>query len=185
MVINIKNMVCRHCVSAVEDILRNALLHAIQVDIGIAKIEEEELDEPQTALLDNLLAKAGFERITDNDTLLIEKVKRTIIEHVHEQPDCNWTLSACLESHLGIPYDTLSRLFSQKEGRTIERYYIAQKIERVKELLAYKNLNLTEIAYRTGYSSAAHLSRQFKQITGINPKEYRIENCPRIPLNEV
>lgn len=185
MIINIRNMVCRHCVNAVEDILRKAMLTTRRVEIGLAEIEENELDEPQAALLDSLLARDGFERITDSDSLLVDRVKRTILEHIHEQPDCAWTLSACIESHIGVPYDTVSRVFSQKEGRTIERYYIAQKVERVKELLGYNELSLNEIAYRTGYSSTAHLSRQFKQLTGMTPKEYRLEKLPRKPLNEV
>ena len=185
MILNIKNMVCRHCVNALADLLREAGLHARRVDIGSAEIEEESLDEATAARLDSLLADAGFERITDADTRLIDTVKRTIIDHVHEQPDCTRTLSSCLESHIGMPYDTISRLFSQKEGRTIERFFIAQKIERVKELLAYKELTLNEIAYQTGYSSVAHLSRQFKQITGMSPSEYRSGSHPRKAINEV
>lgn len=184
MVINIRNMVCRHCVAALTDILRDTGLHAKKVEIGMAEIEEDEIPSSTLVLLDRKLAEAGFERITDADTLLIDRTKRTILEHI-QQPSCAWNLSACLESHLGVSYDTLSRIFSQKEGRTIERYYIAQKVERVKELLAYKELNLAEIADLTGYSSAAHLSRQFKQLTGITPTEYRLETCPRKPLNEV
>lgn len=185
MILNIRNMVCRHCVNALADILRQAELHAKNVEIGTAEIEEDSLDDETTSKLDSLLTAAGFERITDTDTLLIDKVKRTIIDHIHEQPDCDRTLSACLESHIGMPYDTISRLFSQKEGRTIERFFIAQKIERVKELLAYKELTLNEIAYQTGYSSSAHLSRQFKQVTGMSPSEYRIDSHPRKAINEV
>lgn len=185
MILNIKDMVCRHCVNALTDILREAGLHAKRVEIGRAEIEEDTLDEATASHLDRLLADAGFERITDSETLLTDNIKRAIIDHIHEQPDCAWTLSACLESHIGMPYDTISRLFSQKEGRTIERYYIAQKVERVKELLAYNELTLSEIAYRVGYSSTAHLSRQFKQVTGMSPSEYRVDSHPRTPINEV
>lgn len=82
----------------------------------------------------------------------MDKVKLAVLHHVRDQEECHYNLSACIEKHVGVAYDTLSRIFSQNEGRTIERYHIAQKVERVKELLGYKELTLAEIAFRTGYS---------------------------------
>ena len=98
---------------------------------------------------------------------------------------CRLNLSACLEEHLHIPYDTLSRIFSSLEGRTVEKYQIAQRVEWVKELLGYGEMTVSEIADYTGYSSAAHLSRQFKSVTGLTPTEYLRATASRRPLNEV
>lgn len=185
MRMNIRNMVCRHCVTALSDILdRLAIAHG-EVGIGYAEIEEGELSPDSLKRLDTELAAAGFERVVSTDDLLVDKVKLAVLHHVRDQEECHYNLSACIEKHVGVAYDTLSRIFSQNEGCTIERYHIAQKVERVKELLGYKELTLAEIAFRTGYSSAAHLSRQFKSETGVTPTEYIRSLGGRKPLNEV
>lgn len=178
-------MVCRHCVAAVTGILERLHIPFESVEIGSAKVDDTALDEETLARLDKELQKEGFERVVDSDSMTVEKIKHAVLHHVRDEEECHLNLSACIEERVGMPYDTLSRIFSQKEGRTIEKYHIAQKIERVKELLGYGQMNLAEIADRTGYSSASHLSRQFKQITGLTPSEYIRVAPDRKPLNEV
>lgn len=187
MEIMIKNMVCRHCVAAVEKILEELGITDADVTLGRVVIPPEEENDFPLERFDRMLEDNGFERILDRNTLIVEKIKETIIRHVRIERHCPLNLSACLERHLGnISYDTASRIFSTREGRTIEKYFIAQKIELVKELLEYHQVTLNEIADMTGYSSVSHLSRQFKEVTGISPSQYlRQDNSERLPLNEV
>lgn len=185
MEILIKNMVCRHCVAAVRQALESLGLDVLDVRLGVAETGGDVLSPSQAAAVDKALAELGFERIVDSDEALVERVKHAILEHVRAGDGCNLNLSACIESHLGVSYDTASRIFSAREGRTVEKYYIAQKIERVKELLGYGQQTLSEIAYCTGYSSVAHLSRQFKTETGMTPTEYLRTAGGRRSLDEV
>ena len=184
MEILIKGMVCHHCVEAVERVLQSAGLTPVNVVLGRAEIKEH-LDGPALQMLDKLLEHEGFERILDADSLLVEKVKRAVIEHVRKPNECRLNLSACLEKHLGATYDTMSRVFSAREGRTREKYQMAQRVEWVKELLGYGQYTISEIADMTGYSSTAHLSRQFKSVTGLTPTEYLRTSMDRRGLNEV
>lgn len=184
MEILIKGMVCHHCVEAVERVLQSAGLTPVNVVLGRAEIKEH-LDGPALQMLDKLLEHEGFERILDADSLLVEKVKRAVIEHVRKPNECRLNLSACLEKHLGATYDTMSRVFSAREGRTLEKYQMAQRVEWVKELLGYGQHTISEIADMTGYSSTAHLSRQFKSVTGLTPTEYLRTSMDRRGLNEV
>ena len=184
MEILIKGMVCHHCVEAVERVLQSAGLTPVNVVLGRAEIKEH-LDGPALLMLDKLLEHEGFERILDADSLLVEKVKRAVIEHVRKPNECRLNLSACLEKHLGATYDTMSRVFSAREGRTLEKYQMAQRVEWVKELLGYGQYTISEIADMTGYSSTAHLSRQFKSVTGLTPTEYLRTSMDRRGLNEV
>lgn len=172
MKISVRNMVCHHCVRALVEILSDMNLHIINVGLGAAEIQEDNLSEEQLAELDTRLAEAGFERISSREMEIVERVKREILKHVRSSDHCNLNLSACIEKAVNEDYKTVSKLFSKMEGRTIERYYILQRIERVKELLSYGEMDLTEIAYVTDFSSVAHLSRQFKQITGMTPTGY-------------
>lgn len=186
MEIMIKNMVCRHCVAAVERILETMGITGAEVTLGSARIPDVidggiNMDELDAALRDN-----GFERIVDRNSMIVENIKKIIIRHVRIERDCPLNLSACLEKHLDISYDTASRIFSSQEGRTVEKYFIAQKIELVKELMEYNQMTLSEIADMTGYSSVSHLSRQFKEVTGVTPSQYlRQENRRRLPLNQI
>lgn len=184
MEILIKNMVCHHCMNAVREAILTAGLTPERVELGIAEIKESPAPDVLEKL-DKLLKAEGFSRILDPETAIVEKVKRAIIHHVREENDNNHNLSDCVVTNVGIPYDTASRIFSAKEGRTIEKYHIAQKVEWVKELIKYGELTLSEIAYRVGYSSVAHLSRQFKSVTGMTPTDYIKASCPRKGLNEV
>lgn len=133
------------------------------------------IDEIDTELLDRELRSAGFELIKDKKLQLVEKVKNIIVEYIHysEDMDLKVNFSDFLSEKLHKDYSYISGTFSDIEGITIEKYIILQKIEKVKELISYDNLNFSEIAFRLNYSSIAHLSGQFKQVTGLTLSEYR------------
>lgn len=183
MKLAIKNMVCNHCVSAVRQALADLGLTPLSVELGRAEIAQKLTDE-QLAKLASRLEASGFELITDPAKDTVESIKREIIMMVRSDEPVPQKLSDYLSAKLNRDFRSLSRIFSDTEGRTIENYLIMQKIERVKELLLDGELNVSEIAYRTGYSSVAHLSRQFKEITGMTPSDFRRDGH-RLPLNEV
>lgn len=169
----IKNMVCSRCKMVVKDELTKLGLHAASVQLGEVEISEE-LTLQQKNELDAVLRSFGFELISDRKTRLIEKIKTVIVGLVHhseDQPGVRF--SEYISAQLHHDYNYLSNLFSEVEGITIEKYFIAQKIEKVKELLKYDELSLSEIASRLGYSSVAHLSNQFKKQTGLTPSFYK------------
>jgi AraC family transcriptional regulator len=171
----IKNMVCNRCIAAVKQELERQGLHPERVSLGEAIIKEDQFTETQRTKLDAALISLGFERIDDRKARLIEAIKNKAIQLIH-QPDklslkLNW--SSILAEELHYEYSYLSSLFSSVEGITLEQYIIRQKIERVKELLFYDELTLSEIADRLGYSSVAHLSSQFKKVTGFTPSELK------------
>ncbi len=179
----IKNMVCNHCVAAVRTALADCGLTPISVELGRAEISGQ-LSDNELHDIAKRLEESGFELITDPAKDLVETIKREIIMMVRADEPQTLKLSEYLSSRIGRDYRTLSRVFSDAEGRTIENYLILQKIERVKELLVDGQLTVSEIAWLTDYSSVGHLSRQFKAITGMTPSEFRISGR-RIPLNEV
>jgi len=186
MNIYIKNMVCHRCRIAVRNELENMGLRVLDVQLGEASVEGELTSEQLTALEQNL-ENLGFGLMDDKRSRLIERIKSLIIERIQDESGYqNVNLSDYLIGHLHHDYSYLSALFSEVEGTTIEKYAIAQKIEKVKELLVYDELSLSEIAYQLGYSSVAHLSNQFKKVTGLTPGYFR-KMKPRIrkPLDEV
>jgi len=150
-------------------------------------ILEKELGIEQKANLEKTLVELGFELIDDKKNRLIENIKKIIIELVQKQnSDLKTNLSDYLSNKLHHDYNYISNLFSEVEGTTIEKYFIAQKIEKVKELLVYDELSLSEIAYKLNYSSVAHLSNQFKKVTGLTPTYFKnIKEIKRKPLDEV
>ncbi len=184
MRIEVRNMVCRHCVQALENALRELDIPYREVGIGYADTVSA-LSVPQLRSLDAALAELGFGRIDNAEQSLVERAKRAVMHHVRDEAECRLKLSACIEEQVGVSFDTISRMFSQLEGRTIEKYHIAQKVERVKELLAYGGRTLEEIADITGYSSASHLSRQFKAVTGLTPTQFVSTRGKRTPLDKV
>jgi YesN/AraC family two-component response regulator len=145
-------------------------------------IPKDELEK-----LKKSLVGYGFELIDDTKSRIIEKIKNTIVQFIHHtNEDLKVNYSEYIESHLNRDYAYLSSLFSEVEGTTIEKYIILQKIERVKELLVYDELTLSEIAYKMGYSNVAYLSGQFKKITGLTPSHFKqVKENKRIPLDEV
>lgn len=180
----IKNMVCNRCIMVVKDIITKAGLHPVNVSLGDVELNEQ----PSTAQLqkiNNELEQVGFEVLTDQKKQLIEKIKSTVINYL-QQEDNQDNFSEILSSALHKDYSYLSKLFSEAEGTTIEKYLIDQKIEKVKELLAYGELTLSEIAFRLGYSSVAHLSTQFRKITGFTPSDFRkLKDHHRRPLDKL
>ncbi|GGA76927.1 hypothetical protein GCM10008015_16910 [Flavobacterium palustre] len=148
---------------------------------------ENELSEEQKTTIDKALSPLGFELIDDKKSRIIEKIKNTIIQLVHHQDSgLRNNLSEVLSNELHHDYNYLSNLFSEIEGTTIEKYFISQKIERVKELLVYDQLSLSEIAFQLNYSSVAYLSNQFKKVTGLTPSYFKqIKENKRKPLDQL
>ena len=166
-------MVSTRCKMAVKDELKKLGLHFILVDLGVVDIMEEITPE-QRDQLRTALKSSGLELMDDKKAVLIEKIRNIIIEMVHysgELPKTNF--SDYLSEKLNYDYTYLANLFSEVQGTTIEKFIIAHKIERVKELIIYDELNLTEIAWLMHYSSVAHLSNQFKKITGLTPSHFK------------
>ena len=148
-------------------------LHYLYVELGEADIMENITNE-QLTHLGNALKKDGLELMDDKKSILVEKIKTSIIELVHYNDDqLKVNLSDYLGEKLNHNYTYLANLFSEIKGTTIEQFYLAHKIEKVKELLVYEELTLSEIAYRMHYSSVAHLSAQFKKMTGLTPSHFK------------
>ena len=169
----IKNMVCNRCIAAVRNILETRGLPLRSVQLGEVELQHE-ISSEQTEHLRRDLQLIGFELLDDSRKKLIEKIKNIIISQVHyNQGDDRYKLSDILSSQLHKDYSYLSHLFSEVEGITIEKYLINQKIEKVKELLVYNEASLSQIAFDLGYSSVAHLSTQFKKVTGMTPSQFK------------
>ncbi|QSE99391.1 helix-turn-helix transcriptional regulator [Fulvivirga lutea] len=157
----------------VKEELRKLGLHYVNVDLGVIEVLENISDAQRSQLRDNLL-RSGLELLDDGKSILIEKIKNLITEMIHyseELPKVNY--SDHISEKLNYDYTYLANTFSEVKGITIQQYIIINKIERVKELLIYDELTLTEIAYKMHYSSVAHLSHQFKKITGLTPTFYK------------
>lgn len=166
-------MVCSRCKMVVKDELIKFGVHPTSVELGEVEIKEE-LNDKKKEALNTVLQSFGFDLIDDKKSKLIEKIKNTIVELVHYSDDqLSINFSEYISSKLHHDYNYMSNLFSEVEGITIEKYFISQKIEKVKELLKYDELSLSEIADRLGYSSVAYLSNQFKKQTGLTPTFYK------------
>jgi len=159
---------------AVQQLMHQAGFHPEKVTLGEVSLKED-LDSNQLTTLDKRLIDLGFERIDDRKGRLVETIKNKVIEKIHRSEiiDRKFNWSTVLADELHYDYNYLSNLFSSLEGITLEQYIIRQKIERVKELLFYDELNLSQIAAKLGYSSVSHLSGQFKKITGLTPSELK------------
>lgn len=172
-VLYIKNMVCDRCKMAVEHELRNLGLTPIKVELGVVCVKEE-VDSECRAKIRAGLEALGFELLEDRQQQTVDRIKSLIIELVHYRNNKSGTnLSAYLSEQLGSDYSALSRLFSENTGMTIEKFFILQKTERIKELLFYGEMSLSEIADMMNYSSVAYLSTQFKNITGMTPSQFK------------
>jgi AraC-like DNA-binding protein len=171
---------------AVKEELKKLGLHFIVVDLGEIEIMET-LTTDQNDQLKAGLLNSGLELMDDKKAVLIEKIKNVITEMIHysdEVPKMNY--SDFISEKLGYGYTYLSNLFSEIKGITIQQFIIVNKIERAKELLLYDELNLTEISYKLNYSSVAHLSNQFKKVTGLSPTHFKLlKDKKRIPLEEI
>lgn len=185
-VLFIKNMVCNRCITAVQNELVKLDLKIQNIKLGEVTLEKEPTIDEKNKLY-TALDQLGFEIIDDKKSRIIEQIKNSIIELVHHQEnDSKINLSDVLVEKINHDYNYLSNLFSAVEGTTIEKYFIAQKIEKVKELLVYDELSLSEIALRLNYSSVGYLSNQFKKVTGLSPSQFKknLDN-KRKPLDEV
>jgi len=166
-------MVCNRCKTAVQKEFEKIGVIPIAVELGEVETSER-ITQQQLSELKNSLKHIGFELIDDKKSRLIEQIKTEIIRLVHHSEEIeNTNLSTILSDKLHYEYNYLSNLFSEVEGTTIEKYFISQRIEKVKELLVYDELSLSEIANQLGYSSTAYLSSQFKKITGLTPTFYK------------
>ncbi|MCC9019750.1 helix-turn-helix domain-containing protein [Flavobacterium lipolyticum] len=182
----VKNMVCNRCIMVVQNELEKLGLEFTHIKLGEVTLAKE-LTATERTLLEQELVALGFEVIDDKKSRIIEKIKNIIIDLVHHQDnDTKNNLSDILSEKINHDYNYLSNLFSEVEGTTIEKYFIAQKIEKIKELLVYDELSLSEIALRLNYSSVAYLSNQFKKVTGLTPSYFKqIRAEKRKPLDEV
>jgi AraC family transcriptional regulator len=188
MTLYIKNMVCNRCVTAVSGVMERVGLHAEKITLGEVVVQEDNLEKDQLTELDKQLTDLGFERIDDRKGRMVESIKNTVIRKIYQQDELSRKLiwSGILSEELHYDYNYLSSLFSSLEGTTLEQYIIQQKIERAKELLFYDELTLSQIALRLGYSSVAHLSAQFKKVTGLTPSELKKQkNANRRNLDEI
>ena len=173
MKLYVKYMVSQRCKMVVKEELEKLGLRHTVVDLGMVETRDD-LTPEQREQLKVALLKSGLELMEDRKAILIEKIKNVIIEMIHyddELPQVNY--SDYISEKLGYDYTYLSNMFSEVKGITIQHFIIMHKIEKVKELLLYDELNLTEISYRLHYSSVAHLSNQFKKITGLTPSYYK------------
>lgn len=179
-------MVCNRCIMVVRGELEKAGLEIENISLGEVSLEKEPTDQQRKSVEESLVT-LGFEIIDDKKSRIIEKIKNIIIELVHHQDNAlKSNLSDILSSELHHDYNYLSNLFSEIEGTTIEKYFIAQKVEKVKELLVYDELSLSEIAFRLNYSSVAYLSNQFKKVTGLTPSHFKqVKEDKRKPLDKV
>jgi len=169
----IKNMVCQRCVMTVENIFKDLSIPVNKVSLGEVELVEKaantELNNIQKAL-----NHVGFELIDTRVNKIIEDIKQAVMEYLALGMDSqNLKLSSFITNKIPYDYSYLSDLFSSIEGKTIEQFFILQRIEKVKELLVYDQLSLTEISYQTGFSSIHHLSSQFKKVTGLTPSHFK------------
>jgi len=183
----IKNMVCDRCIMAVDGLLKTQGLTPTLIRLGEVTLAESEIGPEELDKLNAALRRIGFALIDDRKARLVERIKNTIVRLVHHTKEApRHKYSEVIASDLGQDYPSLSKLFSESEGTTIEQYLLRQKTEKVKEYLGYDELTLSEIADRMGYSSVAHLSGQFRKLTGMTPTEFKARtNKERLGLDAI
>lgn len=182
---HLKNMVCSHCAEVLEKKLSEADFDIKHIELGELRLNHP-ISENEYQRLVDVVQQNGFEIINDQGSKTVEQIKQLIIELVRTNKELKGKLSEYLANQLHKDYQYLSRLFSNVEGKSIERYYILQKIERAKELIVYGELNLTEIAFELGYSSQQHFSRQFKKETGLSPSHFKeVKENKRVSIDKI
>lgn len=179
-------MVCNRCKMVVRAIFEKLGLNPVRVDLGEVELEEVDISS-KLMLIEEELQLYGFKLLDDKKQKVIEKVKNLITDLVQNKDNkLDINLSDYLTREISQDYNSLSNLFSEVEGFTIEKYYILQKIERIKELLVYNEFTVSEIAYQLNYSSVAYLSNQFKKVTGLTPGHFKkLRTIERKPLDEL
>jgi len=186
MNLHIKNMVCNRCKMVVKTELEKLGFNPVSVELGEVVLADAVTENDKTLIAERL-NYFGFELLEDRKTQIAEQVKTTIIDLVHYTKEpLKANLSSYLSGQLHLEYAQLSAVFSEVENQTIEKYFIAQKIEKAKEMLTYGELTLSEIAYQLNYSSVAHLSAQFKKVSGLTPSAYKKQTSgKRKTLDEI
>lgn len=187
MELRIRNMVCNRCIKSVESIFRQAGLEPASIELGKVVLIND-ADEKQLQGIRKNLEAEGFDLLDNSKSKLVDDIRQLIINLVHygELDEMNQNLSSYLSDKLHKDYNYLSNVFSSAENYTIEHFFILQKIERIKEWLVYDELTLSEMAFRLGYSSVAHLSSQFKKVTGFTPSQFKkLKDHHRNPLDRV
>lgn len=179
-------MVCSRCKMVVKSEFEKLGIHPLAVELGVVEIQEQDIDLVQDDLVKNLNL-LGFEPLDSKKSIIIERIKTLIIELIYDKNnELKINLSDYLSEKLSQDYNTLSHLFSEVENATIEKYFITQKVERIKELLTYDELTLSEITYQLNYSSVAHLSNQFKKITGFSPTYFKqLKDRKRLQIEDL
>ncbi len=178
-------MVCSHCGEVLREKLEQGGFRVKKVELGEVTLENP-IEPDRQQHFTELVREHGFDVINDQNSQLVEQIKQLIIQLVHTNQKLESPLSDYLSKKLHKDYQQLSRLFSGVEGKSIERYYILQKIERAKELIVYGEQTLSEIAYDLGYSSQQHFSRQFKKETGLSPSHFsEIKQLKRTSIDEI
>lgn len=179
-------MVSNRCKMAVKDELKKLGLHFIVVDLGVIEIMETITNETRTLLKEGLL-QSGLELMDDKKAILIEQIKNTIVQLIHHSEEVlKINFSNYLAEKLEHNYTYLANLFSEVQGTTIEQFIISHKVERIKELIIYGEMNITEIAWKMNYSSVAHLSSQFKKVTGLSPSHFKnMKDKRRLPIENI
>ena len=179
-------MVCNRCIEAVQEEFEKSGIAISKIRLGEIDVESP-LDSEKKDQISKALSQRGFELLEDKNGQIIESIKSLIVAQIHHAGQAlNTNYSTYLEREIGKDYSTLSGLFSAVEGATIERYIILQKLEKIKELLIYDELTLSQIAHELGYSSVQHLSNQFKKNTGMTPTEFKkLQNPSRQGLDEI
>lgn len=168
----IKNMVCHRCILSIENILKKLGITKFQVSLGRVTFFEP-INDKQKQVFKHEIEKIGFSMLSSKEDILIEEVKIALLEGLKAQSFGRQNLSEFIQNKLGVSYSKISKLFSSIEGKTIEKYLINLRIEKVKELIFYNELSISQIAYELGYSTPQHLSRQFKQVTGLTTTEFK------------
>ena len=186
MEISIKNMVCPRCISSVTEIARSCGLQPKAVSLGLCEFDYE----PDAVSLERFksgLLEAGFEVLSSREEKMVQDVKTSLVDLVYNH-SCDLkpvNLSDYLQEKIGASYSLIRNVFSSMEGRSVDNYYISLRIERAKELVRYDELTLSEIADQLGYSSASHLSSQFKKMTGLSPSQFRTNLGKRKNLDSI
>lgn len=186
MTLHIKNMVCNRCIRVVREELEQLGVAVRTVALGEAEIAP--VDDDMLHHIRDILQRNGFDLLDDRKSQIVEKIKTAVIELVYGDPEhlASVNVSDYIARAVGLDYHYLSTLFSSQKGVTLEKFVIQQKIERVKELLSYGEQTLSEIAYALGYSSVAHLSSQFKKVTGMSASDYkRLRDSDRRPIDSI
>lgn len=186
-ILHIKNMVCDRCIKVVKAVLSGQDIEIESIQLGEVKLKRP-VTEGQIPALEAALRAEGFELIDDKRSRIVSQIKSVLIELIHygDLEALHQNISGYITQKLHKDYHYLSNLFSESENMTIEQFVIFQKIEKVKELLVYDELSLSEISFKMGYSSVAHLSAQFKKITGFTPSRFKkLKDHKRRPLDKL